>query len=791
MLNFLKRKKERPAADGEETDRQEALARQDDPLLAALDHVARRMGLPFSPGSALAGLPLRDGRLTVDLFPRAAARAGLAVRLVRRKPSKVPSMVVPFIVLFANGDAGVVTEKAQGRGRAKVVFPNVSDTARSVSLRQLDREGSGYVLYIAAEEETDAAGAEPATGRRKGHWLWSTVWKFWPSWTQVFIAAFAINLLGLAIPLFVMNVYDRVVPNFAESTLWALTAGVVLALVFDLLLKQLRAYVLDATGRRVDMAITARLFEQALGIRLVDRTGSSGAIASRVREFESVRDFFTSSSIVAITDFLFIGLFIGVLWMIVGQIAWVPTLAVPLVIILTLLAQAPLMRALESSQAQAARRHGVLVESLMGIETVKATGAEGFLQRRWEDAAAAGARSQSGARFWSSFVMNITGSVQQLVSVVVVAWGVFFIADGTITIGGLIAANILAGRLLAPLGNIAQTLARGQAAITAVRALTGMMELESDAAATGTRKVEAGAVAFRDVTFSYPGARQPSLDGVSFRIEPGERVGIVGRIGSGKTTIGRLLAGLYAAASGRIEIDGADVGQYAPAELRAGIGFVAQEPELFSGSVRDNIIIGRPLATDREIDEVVRIAGVDSFTHGHPLGLQMPVGERGRGLSGGQRQAVALARTLLRQPKLIFLDETSGAMDTGFEAALMQRLHAYRRGELGLIVCSHRNTFLGLVDRIMVVDQGKLIADGPKDDVLAKLSQRSGAANAAASPAQAAAPGTAGSAPEVSDAKAGPAARTAKRGSGTSPASTRKPAKKAGAGAAYSRQRKS
>lgn len=720
MFNFFRKSKAAETPPLIDKDAMAALVRGDDPLLACLGHVALRLGQPFSARGATEGLPLRDGRLSVDLFPRAAERIGLKARLFKRDLRSIPSMVVPFIILFANGDACVVVEKRARRGRVRVIFPSVSEKPRWVSLKSLQSDASGFVFYLASVSE---ARPEINNGNRRlrGHWLWSTVRRFWPSWIQVFFAAFIINLLGLAIPLFVMNVYDRVIPNLAYSTLWALTAGVLIALAFDFLLKQLRTIVLDATGRRVDMAVSAKLFEQSLGIKMAERGASTGAIASQVREFESVRDFFTSSSIIAITDFLFIGIFIGVLWMIVGPVAYVPTLAVPVVIILTLLAQAPLMHALDKSQVQSARRHGVLVESLVGVETLKAIGGENAMQRRWEDAAAAGARAQSGARFWSSFIINLTGSVQQLVSVVVVAWGVFFVADGSITIGGLIAANILSGRLLAPLGNIAQTLARAQTAFAAVRGLSGMMALPSDEGG-GVRMVEDGSISFKKVSFSYPGARNTSLDDVTFSVDAGDRVGVVGRIGSGKTTLGRLMAGLYEASSGSIEIDGADLNQYGSADLRADVGFLSQEPELFAGSIRENIILGYPLATETEIDEAVKLAGVDSFTASHPLGLQMPVGERGRGISGGQRQAVALARILIRKPKILFLDETSGSMDTAFEAGLMQRLNAHRKGEMTLFVCSHRNTFLALVDRLLVIDGGRLVADGPKDDVMNALS---------------------------------------------------------------------
>ena len=705
----------------------EAEAVGDDPLLACLEYIAREAGKPVSRRAVLSGLPLRNGRLTVDLVPRAAARLGLKVQLVERSIARVPSLVVPFIVLFNNGDACVVVRKQSRARRARVVYPLLSDKAKPVWMARLEREASGYLFYVTVEEAAEGSATEQQpTGRQRGHWLWSAVFKFWPSWLQIVLAALVVNLLGLAFPLFVMNVYDRVIPNLAIPTLVALAAGVVLAVFFDFLLKQMRTVVLDQTGRRVDMRVAADLFQHALGIAMSQQTASSGAVANQIRDFETVRDFFTSSSIIAVTDLLFIGVFIAVLWLIAGPIALVPLLAVPLVLLVSLFIQLPLARSVKRTQAQAARRHSILVESLIGLESIKAVSGESVMQSRWEEAVAATARANSSTKFWSTFAANFTGTVQQAVGIIIIFWGVFLVAGGELTVGGLIAANILSGRVLVPLGNIAQTFARAQQSFAAMRSLTTFMNLDEerhDAIVSG-QMVERGEIEFRDVTFAYPGASAETLKDISLSIKPGERVGIIGRVGSGKTTIGRMLAGLFAADKGVILVDGVDIRHYEPAELRAGVGFVSQDPELFLGTLRENIILGKPNASESEIAEAVNISGVQGFSAVHPLGLNMPIGERGRGLSGGQRQAVALARMLLRRPKVLFLDEPSSAMDTNTELALINHLRESLGDDDTLIVSTHRNSFLELVDRLIVIEGGGLVADGPKDVVLDALKNR-------------------------------------------------------------------
>ncbi len=701
-----------------------APGQRDDPLLSCLEYVSGHYGKPFSAEAALNGLPLRDGNLSADLLIRASERLGFKAQLLKRKVSRVPALVAPFVVLLNDGTACVVLRKTNRGRKLQVVFPSISKARKNFKTSELEKNASGYVFYISPADLDSTEDALPAAREvQRGHWFWASARKFWPSWIQILLAALAINMLGLAVPLFVMNVYDRVIPNLAIPTLWALASGVVIALLLDFLLKQLRAMVLDQTGRRVDMKVASTLFEHAMDLKMSARRGPAGFVANQIREFETVRDFFTSSSFVAVTDLLFIGLFIFVLWMIVGPIAFVALGAVPLVIIATLIIQAPLGRLVKKSHAELARRHSILVEGLVGIEAIKAVGGEGVMQQRWESAVAATARANSWTRVWSSLAIYFTATVQQAVSVVMIVWGVYLVATGDITIGGLIAANILAGRVLAPLGNISQTLVRAQQAFTAMRGLNSFMDLPAERgnALQGGEKVRRGEAEFQNVSFAYPDASGNALSDVSFKITAGERVGIIGRVGSGKTTIGKLLAGFFEPDEGTILVDEAEIRRYHPADLRAGVGYLAQDPELFGGSIRDNIILGQPNVTEQQVAAAVHMAGVDVFTAAHPEGLSREVGERGRALSGGQRQAITLARMLIRKPRILFLDEPSNSMDTTTEGVLIERLMSLRETGQTLIVCTHRHSMLRLVDRLIVIDNGTIVTDGPTQEVLDRL----------------------------------------------------------------------
>ncbi len=556
-----------------------------------------------------------------------------------------------------------------------------------------------------------------------GSWLWGTLAQSWPIYAEVVLAAVLINAFALASPLFIMNVYDRVVPNRAIETLWVLALGALTVFLFDFLLRNLRGYFVDSAGKIADIKLAARIFEQVLGIRMAARPASAGAFANNLREFESLRDFFTSASLVTLVDLPFVIFFIAIVWLIGGPIAIVPTIAVPLVIAVGLILQIPLNRVVRRSFSEAAQKHGVLVESISGLETIKSIGAEGRMQREWEQYVGATASSATRARLLSALGVNFAAFAQNLVTVWVVIFGVYRIADGLMTVGALVACTIITGRAMAPLAQVAGLLTRYHQARAAYEALNQVMSLPSERPAQVRfvhRPELRGRVEFKNVTFSYPGQKFPALDDVSFAIGAGERVGLIGRIGSGKTTIEKLVLGLYEPERGAVLLDGTDLRQIDPADLRRNIGCVPQDVFLFHGTVRDNITLGAPFADDQAVLRAAQIAGVEDFLARHPLGFDLNVGERGESLSGGQRQAVAVARALLLDPPILLFDEPTSAMDNGAEVRLKQRLEAILAGRT-LVLVTHRASVLSLVERLIVLDAARIVADGPRDEVLKAL----------------------------------------------------------------------
>ena len=706
--------------------RQEATVHTDDydPLVSCLHYIATKFGMPFSRKGTLAGLPLDDdGRLTVQQFARAATRSGLTASVVRKKPTKVAPMVVPFIALLANGDAAVVTSINRKNKSLELVFPASSNTTREVSFSWLKKRSSGHIIYVTREFVDKETGTKRDGAAKKRHWFWSPMLSYAPSLFNIIVAALVVNVIGLATPLFIMNVYDRVVPNLAIPTLWALSAGVAIALMFDLILRQLRSVVLDWTGRRVDMSVASELFEHALSIKTGDRRVTAGSLANNIREFEVIREFFTSSSLIALTDLLFISVFLGAIWFLVGPLCLVPIATVFIVLVISLIFQMPIGKSVAQSMTQASQRHSILVESLVGIESIKASGAEGSMQRKWEDAIAATARANSRSRFWSTWVTNLTASVQQTSGIVVIVWGVFLVIDGSISVGALIATSILSGRALAPLSGIAATLARAHQAFAAMKDISNIMELPSERAleARGGQQLTSKDIQIEGLTFAYAGSHLKALKNINITIVEGERVGIVGRVGSGKSTLGKLLAGFYEPTEGNVRLGGLDLRSFDIADVRATVGYVPQDPELFTGTIRENIVMGCPETSSEDLMKTIQIACIDRFIADNPEGLGLQVGERGKALSGGQRQAVALARILLRDPDILFLDESSSAMDAMTEAKLGAGLMRWADAGKTLIIATHRGSMFTLVDRLIVIENGQVAADGPKDQVMQYL----------------------------------------------------------------------
>jgi ATP-binding cassette subfamily C protein LapB len=621
----------------------------------------------------------------------------------------------------------ILTDISASTGRLTLVEPATLERME-VKPSVIESDYLGYVFFVrpaaAVNERVRAAGEI-----RQSHWFWGVARRFATNYSHIAVAAFVLNLLALAAPLFSMSVYDRIVPNGAVPSLVALGIGLLLALVFDFVLRTVRARIIEMTGKKLDVVLAAEIFEHVLSIKMAKRPVSVGTLANQIRDFDSVRDFFTSGTVVAVTDLLFSGIFIIVLFIIGGPLGWIPVFILPVMIAIGFMLQRPLSSATKQLQAESGARHGILIESLTAIETVRAAGAEARMQSAWEKSVAAAARSSEHMQFWSTMSLTVASTAQQFTSLLMMFIGVFLILDGQISQGALIAANMLSGRALAPISGIAAVITRATQTFTSLRSIDKLMALERERPRTQTyvaRAIKRGSVVFDKVQFKYPAAATNSLEKVSFSIKPGERVGIIGRIGSGKTTVGRLLSGFYDPNEGRILIDDVDLRQYDPADLRRGIGFVLQDVDLFFGTLRHNIALGFPAATDEQIIEAAVLAGVEQFAATHPLGYNLPIAEGGRSLSGGQKQAIGLARALIRKPKILFLDEPTAHFDTRSEAEFITRLKILARSEMTIIVSTHRLSVLTLVDRLLVFERGQLRADGPRDQVIAKLQAAGG-----------------------------------------------------------------
>lgn len=645
----------------------------------------------------------------------AAEQAGLRTAFGKRLPEHLEPELLPAILLKDDGEAVVLYGKTEDG--FSVYDPGQSEDLVVLGLAELTANLSGYALSLQVEHRRDA---DESTTGRKAHWFRDAIAANRWSYFQVAMAAVMVNILALATSLFTMVVYDRILPSGATASLFALTVGVAVALIFDLALKTLRAGFIDHAGKRADLDMGQKIFDHLLEIEMGSRKGSVGAVSATMREFEMLRDFFTSATMVALVDLPFVVVFIGAIFLLAGPLAIVPAIAVPAVLIIGLAVQPVLGRLADRVLAEGQLKQTVLVEALTGIEAIKAAGAGRQMRARWAQAI----RSQSSysvkSRSVTQGAINATGFVQQASQILIVAYGALLVVSGEITSGVLIAAVILTGRALAPLAQIVQTLTRLHQARSSYKSLEELMNAPAEHRQGRqflSRPNLAGSLRFDNVSFSYPGQQGAALDNVSFEITPGERVAILGPVGSGKSTIARLALGLYRPSEGAVLADGVDIRQIDPFDLRRNIGAVLQEPWLVSGSLRENIALGANRPKDEDILMAARLAGVEEFASRHPEGYDMQLGERGQGLSGGQRQAVALARGLVGNPSIMLFDEPTSATDVHSESALIGRLKGALNGQT-LIVITHRVSLLDLVDRVIVIDGGQVVADGPKSQFL-------------------------------------------------------------------------
>lgn len=693
-----------------------------DDLLESLLFLCDLYEVSTTRDALVSGLPLQDERLSPDLLSRVAARARLTCKLHKLPLNQIPTEFMPAMLLLKGESACLLLGWDDERKHARVILPAVGEAEVTLPIEELEIRYDGHVAVLKPKFRFDQRA--PVVGEVKlQHWFWGVLSENGRIYRDIMLAAFLINMFALALPLFTMNVYDRIVPNKSVETLWMMGFGVALIIIGDFILRTVRGYFLDWASQRVDVKLSSRIMERVLGVRMENRPTSVGSFASNLRSFETVRDFITSATITTFIDIPFALIFIAVM----AWIAWPMIIPVVfggmLMLIYALSVQAKMHELSETMYRATAMRNATLIESLVGLDTVKAMGIEGSMQTKWERSTAFLSEVGGKLRLLSSTINNGSMGLQQVITVAMLLLGVYLVMNGDLTMGGLIACTMLASRALSPISQAAGLMTQYHNASTALTSLEAIMNNpveRPDDAGFLSRSGFRGDIEFREVTFNYPESELSALHNVSFRIRAGEHVAILGRMGSGKTTLHKLILGLYQPTSGAVLVDGIDIRQLDPAELRRNIGYVQQDTNLFFGTMRDNIALSSPHAEDEAIIQAARVGGIDEFINQHPKGYDMAIGERGETLSGGQKQGVGIARAIINHPPILLLDEPTSAMDHSGEEVVKQRLKQEAAGKT-MILISHRSSLFDLVDRIIVIDSGRVVADGAKQDIIEAL----------------------------------------------------------------------
>ncbi len=702
-----------------------------DPLLECLVIFAKLHNRPISVDALIAGLPVKPGHSGPELFSihnpkgmfsRVAARAGFASRLIRRDLPQISRLLLPCILVLRNGNACILESIDRKNKRAKVILPEVGEGEEWLDFDRLEREYLGYAFLLKREYKQQETRPK-ALKQDGGHWLWGTLAKSKDIFISVVLASILINLFVIATPLFTMNVYDKVVPNDAFETLWVLAVGILVVYLFDTTLRFVRNYMLEVAGKKSDIIMSSILFAQTLNLRMDQWPKSVGAFASQLRDFESIRNFFTASTLATLVDLPFAVIFLLVIFYIGGPMIVVPLITILLLLLYSSFLVKPLKESVEATYEATANKNAHMIETLHSIETIKSLGASNYSQWVWEESSGIIANKSMRARTLSASISVVTNLLVQANTVGLIILGIYQISELQLSLGGLIAVVMLASRAVAPMGQIANLITSFEQTRTAYTSLNELMqkEVERPDDTVFVRRPEFdGRIAFKNVSFTYPEAVKASLSGISFSIKEGEHVGIIGKVGSGKTSIIKLLVGLYQANQGSIAIDDIDINQIDPADLRQHIAYLSQEVELIRWSIRDNIAYKDLQINDERLLQAAHISGVDLFVNKLAQGFDTDVGEQGALLSGGQRQSIALGRSLLLDEPIVILDEPTNSFDNTTESIVKKRLYDYTRDKTLLLV-THKAPMLDLVERLIVIDDGKVIMDGPKQDVVQAL----------------------------------------------------------------------
>lgn len=703
-----------------------------DELLQCLVIFTKLHNNPYSADALTIGLPVKDGdeielfslKSSRSLFSRAASRAGFASTLVRKDLEQISPLVLPCILMLRGKKACILQSFSKDKKTANIITPELSTGTSAIEISKLKEEYLGYAYYLKREFVPEDTSSTKLIDAGNDHWFWGTLKRSKKIYFDVVLASFIINLFVLASPLFTMNVYDRVVPNNAVETLWVLALGVSVVYGIDLFLKFIRSYFLEIAGKKSDIIMSSILFERVMDMKFSNKPKSVGSFASNLKEFDTVRNFFSSASLTAIVDLPFAIIFLIVTYFIGSYIVLVPIVIMIAILCYTFFIKDPLQNAIKSTFEASAIKNGILIESLSSLETIKTLGASGHIQWNWEEATGEIANRSIKSKIITTSITTVTSFLVQLNTIAIIVLGVYMIQDTHLTMGGLIAAVMLSSRAIAPMGQVASLAANFEQTKTAYQSLSKIMQMPVERP-EGKKFVRRnsfdGKIEFKNVSFTYPDTTKGSLDRINFVIQPGEKVGIIGKNGSGKTTLQKLILGLYSPTEGSVLIDGIDINQIDPADLRRNIGYVPQDVVLFKGTVRENIVQKAPYVDDIQIIKAAKVSGVDEYVNAHPLGFDMPVFERGDGISGGQRQSIAVARAFLLDSPIILLDEPTNSLDNTVENKLKINLKTNTANKTMLLV-THRTSMLDLVDRLIVMDNGKILLDGPRDEVLARLS---------------------------------------------------------------------
>ncbi len=708
-----------------------------DPILECLVIFTKLYNRPFTSDALIADLPVCPGRVTPKLFSldtqgsksafhRAAKRAGFSSKLVNYSFKDISPLLLPAILILKgdkdNEKACILTEISPDRKYAKIILPEIGEGESWVESESLEDEYINFAYLLKPEHHYKDA-HKRLLKHEKAHWFWGTLDYSRSVYMDVIVASFLINIFVMASPIFTLNIYDRVVPNNAIDTMWVFATGIIVIYMFDIVLKFLRSYFLENAAKKSDIIMSSMIYEHVLNLKIASKPRSVGSFANNLKDFDSIRGFFTASSIATMIDLPFTIIFLFIIYVIGGWLVVIPLVSSLIIIIYSYIVEKPMRQSVQSTYEASAHKNAVLIESLSALETIKALGISGQYQWKWEEATGDVAQKGLKSKILSNSISTFVNFIVQLNTVAIIIGGVYAIGEKSLSMGGLIAVVMLGSRMLAPLGQVASLIANFQQTKAAYDGINSIMKLDverEEAKEFVHRPTFKGKIEFQHVSFTYPGTDKKILDDVSFIINPGESVGIIGTNGSGKTTVEKLILGLYEPTDGSILIDGIDIKQIDPADLRGSISYVPQDVVLFQGTLKDNIIFRSPDASDEDILYVSKLSGVSDFADIHPMGYDMPVGERGDDLSGGQKQSICIARAFIHPAPIILLDEPTNSMDSTREINFIKSLRVYQKNRTMLLI-SHRNNLLALTQRLILLSNGKVVLDGAHDDVVRQL----------------------------------------------------------------------